>query len=205
MWNREREAKPLFIERDGHEYRQVLIEAALREVAALPEARLREETDDELVSAIIVRNEVVVPALDKNEISYDRKQRTVERQDYFGRVGSVEVSSLDFEVPFSGNEEIFKVRPNRFDSMPPRAVVERGKLKFSVVEVSDPAQIKREVDSTLSSVESYLGWHQDLWAGFGEEIARAARQAIAQRRAKMEAASRTDDGLSALGFKPKPR
>jgi hypothetical protein len=193
----------LFWSKDGLDARRQQVAAAARAVDQIPEAQFREKTDDQIVDGVLHSLCVAVPVLRREDTSYDRQTKTVNWPNSWGEVARREVVVFYFETPFDGDAAIFSMRPNQYNTNPPRGEVRGSVLRVSVMNEEDPERLKQAVDSTLNDVEEYLGWHRQMWAGIDQEIAQEARSRLAQRRQHLANLGAAEKGLSNMGFKPK--
>jgi len=203
----ESRGKPLFSEQDGHATLQAVVQQAAGEVDSLPEERIRNTDPDALVRYFLAKYHVDVPTLDLDNIVASDHEQAITVPDSFGR-GPVRVqgTAFEFEIPFSGNEAIFRMRPNNYDYAPPFAEIRGQSVCFSIVdrELTED-RIRREFENIRDSIQKYLGWHRELWRTFDEQIATAVRTRIEQRRARLQAHNNLAAGLANLGIKLKEK
>jgi hypothetical protein len=193
----------LFHKIDGMAARRGQVEGAAKEVDSFIEKDVSSKTDDDIVSAIQEKLSVKVPTLKRDDISFERKMKTVERRDIWGEYGRVELPVFYFDVPYDGEDVIFTMQPSSWSTNPPRGEARRGILRIAVVGEEDAAKLQHEVKSTLDRVEVYLTSHRQMWSGLEDEIATVARRRLAQRREKLSALGQAEAGLEGMGFKPK--
>ncbi len=203
MYGEGPEFEVLFWTGDGMAARQNQVALAGREVDAASEAHIKSKSDDEIVNGAIEKFGTKVPTLDRDNISFERKARTVISENRWGERYERQVVVFYFDVPFSGEADIFKLRPNQYNSNPPRGQVYGSILRVSVSGEEDPEKLKAEVNSTLDDVELYLRWHGAMWAGIEDDLAREVRAKLSQRRDRLSKLGATEEGLAGLGFKPK--
>jgi hypothetical protein len=110
---------------------------------------------------------------------------------------------VDLTVPFTGDAQLFGIRPSTFTTVLPIAEVRDGALVFKVSGRDlNPEQVKNDLDRQLKMVQEYLGWQRTSTEDFNTTIRGYARDAIESRRKKLLA----DQNLvSALGFPLKKR
>ena len=85
------------------------------------------------------------------------------------------------EVPFSGDPEMFKVRPSTSNMNPPRGDVRGNTITFrSWGENMNAQQVRSELDRWLADINQYLQWQRnsfknfnDFACGVGEDSGRA--------------------------------
>jgi hypothetical protein len=197
----------LFRDGDASNSMAAQINAACAEVSQLPERRILETDPDALTAYFVDKYNAEVPALIRDQIVASQHERQVEVYDSWDRqVRTVPGVAYDFEIPFSGDAGIFKLRPSTFDMSPPRAVVRNQCLTFTIADRElTPEAVKAGLDSLLVSIEKYLDSHRRQWAGFTQQLERAVRAEIDSRRDKLLAQKETASKLSSLGIRLKEK
>jgi len=193
----------LFHKIDGMDARRAQVALAAKEVDNFSEKQILSSSDDELLAVVQDKLSVVIPSLRRDDISYERKMRTINRQDMWGDRATVEVPVFYFEVPYDGEDVFFTMRPSSYNLNPPRGEARRGVLRIAIQGEEDATKLQQEVNATLASVDQYLTWHRELWAGIEVDVANAARARIAQRRQTLGTLGQAEAGLAGMGFKPK--
>ncbi|USU10719.1 hypothetical protein NF701_08985 [Sphingomonadaceae bacterium OTU29THOMA1] len=183
------------------------IAAACQEVDGLLEERLLNTDPDALATYFGEKYGVEVPALDRENLSASHHEREVAVHDHWdGRTISVPGEAYDFELPFSGDPAIFKLRPNAFDTSPPEADISGHLVRFTIAgRQLDPARVKGEVDGLVASIEKYLGWHRTMWAAFPAELAREVRRRIDERRDRLLRQKGAAAQLAGMGIRLKEK
>jgi len=183
------------------------METAGNEVDALSEDRILKTDSEELVRYFVEKFKVEVPQLQLDAVAAERHERTIEVYDrYDQRTYDVPGIAFDFEIPFTGDAEIFQMRPNTYDTGPPYADIRGGKVCFTVSgrDLSDD-DLKRGFEGTRDSIQKYLNWHQAMWTGVDDQIARTVRDRINQRRERLQKHHSLASGLASLGVKLKEK
>ena len=197
------EPELLFYSQSGLDVRAHHIRVTAHRAESMEDKKVRDGDLEELVAEIVKEGAVEIPVLDRAGISFERQQRTDRGNDRWGDPYERQRSVLLFDVPFTGDSQIFSVRPSKSDTSPPRAEILRGFLRVTLAEDAEPEKMKSALDAELSSIEQYLGWHREMWAGVEEEIARDARRLLQVRKEKLGQQQKADEGLASFGFKPK--
>ena len=105
-------------------------------------------------------------------------------------------TEIIMDVPFSGDPQMFKVKPSQWDTAPPRGIVKGNVITFC--HWGDNLQadmVRREIDSWLASVNNYLQWQRQTFQNFNDQRAPEGRQEIERRRAKLLADKNLVSGL----------
>jgi hypothetical protein len=177
----------LFSDGDASSAMAGQINAACDEASKLPERGLLEADLEALVTYFVEKYSVEVPSLLRDEIVASQHERQVEIYDHWDkRIRLLPGEAYDFEIPFVGEADIFKLRPRSFDLSPPRAVVIKQHLALTIADQSlTPEGIKAELDTILASIEKYLDSHRRQWAGFEKQLEDTLRARIDIRRSKL--------------------
>lgn len=193
----------LFHKIDGMGARRAQIASAAKVIDDLSEQTILSSSDEDILKEVQQKLAIGIPTLKRDDISYERKMRTISRRDMWGDHATVEVPVFYFDVPYEGEDIFFTMRPSTYSLNPPRGEARRGVLRIAVQGEEDASKLQQEVNATLASVDQYLGWHRELFAGVDAEIANAARGRLAQRRQKLSSLGEAEAGLAGFGFKPK--
>lgn len=207
MFGRQNERNYLFCEGDGHATMQAHFEAARREIGSLPEERILNTDPAALAGYFVQKYLAKVPVLDRENLVAEQHERNVTVYDQFDRREfQVPGVAFDFELPFDGDAAIFKIQPNTYTSNPPRAEVRGSSLYFTISgRTLDAEQVKREVDSLITSIDQYLGWHRSMWGGFETQLGQTVDQAINDRRERLLKQKNSAAALAGLGIKLKEK
>jgi len=144
--------------------------------------------DDGLPERLATEFGISVPVLDE-EKKYARKRPTeidVSRNPMsailYGHSGPhyVKGTELSIFVPFSGDPEVFEVRPASFDFNPPRGDVVGTELclTYNFVENVNLDEYQR----AITSVKKYLDWLRPSAAQLSKELEQQARNMIQERK-----------------------
>jgi hypothetical protein len=197
------EPELLFYKQSGLDVRAHHIKVTAHRAETMDDKNARDGDLDELVAEIVAEGAVEIPKLDRAGISFERQQRTDRGHDRWGDPYERQRSVLVFDVPFTGDSQVFSIRPSKSDTSPPRAQIVGRALRFTLADEPEPEKVKRALDAELDSVEKYLEWHREMWVGVGDEIAREARRLLETRKEKLGQQQKADEGLASFGFKPK--
>ncbi len=133
------------------------------------------------------------------DVSRDRDRIIHDRSKPFYITGT----SVDVEVPFSGEAYAFRIQPSPWTTSKPRAEIRGEFVYFSISGTNLEAErVQLEINSVLQEIEQYLGWLRKNVEDFNSQIHNQAKQLIEVRKQKLLA----DRSLVAsLGFKIKER
>lgn len=143
---------------------------------------------EDLVESLSLRFHLDVPALGEPYAKNNRVKIRVDR-DFGGPARpdrpSVEVDGYDYilQVPFSGDQIVFTIRPSSFLS-PPFGAIWDGKTLEKSVSVREPDvhYINSEFEAFLRSVKQHLSWLDADFANFNNSLRTNIEAAVRQRR-----------------------
>ncbi len=198
----------LFYEYDGFSVIENQRRQLQAEVAGIPEQRLLNTSVEDMVRYLVQRYQLEVPVLEVENAVADQREAMVEVSGFMygldrGETRSVAGTQVTLEVPFTGDPQMFKVRPSSFNSAPPHAEI-RGQSVILVQSGTQLSaeQVQAEFDRAINDINQYLTWQRNDARGLNEQLPTLARQAIEQRRAKLLA---NQSLVSGLKFKLKER
>jgi hypothetical protein len=163
------------------------------EIAGMDGNRLLNTNVDDLVTYIYEKFRIDVPVLDEAHMTAEEREarRDVShdpRRFHMSGDEPIIVTGTEviIEVPFSGDPQLFWVRPSQYDTAPPRGEVNGNTLTFRYWnEEPQGAHVKQAVEGWLGHVKNYLQWQRGSFQSFNDSIAGKARVAITQRREKL--------------------
>ena len=123
-----------------------------------------ETSSDDLLSATIASELVIAPIeLHEDQISVSPRDAKVDVSYDHNRVfigpGPHYVDGLEvtYHLPFSGDPDLFKCKPNRYNYNPPRVVLRLGELTFPYDSADrDVAGTKKSFDDDLTTIKEWL-------------------------------------------------
>lgn len=165
------------------------------EVASMDGNRLLNTNVDDLVAYFAEKYGIEVPELLEDQMSADQReaQRDVSGDPrrmayYMGDRGPVMVTGTEItvEIGFDGDPQMFRVQPSTFNTNPPTGAVQGNTISFSIWgDNLTGEEVRQKIDAWVADVKQWLEWQRGSFQGFNDQIAREARQAIEQRRAKL--------------------
>ena len=95
-------------------------------------------------------------------------------------------TSVDIELPYTGNKVGFDIQPSTRNFNNPRAYVGRDVLKFSVTGTDLTAErVKQEVERRATSIDEHLGWLEKDARAYNAGLEALATQTIERRKEKL--------------------
>ena len=161
-------------------------------------------SEGDLVAHLVSRFEIQVPTLHRDAMYIDEKETKVDvsgdpsRDVWGGRRVLLPATEVKIVVPFSGESDLFRFRPNQFSYSPPRAVIGSGTISLVYTEQTVNADaIKSRMESDLASIETWLGWQRAQVSSFNERLPALVESEVAARRDRLLAA---EGALTTIGL-----
>jgi hypothetical protein len=128
------------------------------------------------------------------DVSQDQMRMIFDRSQPFYMKGT----EITFFVPYEGDGNLFGFRPNSFTLNPPRAQVNQGELAFTYSRLDhDAGAVKREFQSDLESIQSYLQTQRNQVKQYNETIRLKIHGWITERRERL---LKSQGMVAALGY-----
>lgn len=151
-----------------------------------------------------------VPTIHPDELVVDQRETQIDVSqdqnrwiDDRSRPFHVAGTSVDVDLPFTGNKVGFGIQPSTRNYNNPRAYVGDGILQFSVTGTNlTPESVKQEIERTIESINTHLGWLSNDANGYNANLESLATQTIERRKEKL---LKDKSLVSGLGFKMKER
>jgi hypothetical protein len=204
-----REPEVLFHKYDINRVGEAQLANAAKEIASYDADRLLNTPTDDLVAYFAQKYRVDAPVLHRDQAYVDQREGKVKVVDYFSHGFDEDAhrevmgTHVELTVPFTGDRQMFFVRPNTFDMNPPRAIVEEDNILLKVAGRDlKPDQVQGALNSSLGDLDKYLGWQKPAVDQFNANLLTKVRQIIETRKSKLLA----DRNLVAgLGFPMRAR
>jgi len=120
----------------------------------------------------------------KVDVGYDHARRALDP----GRSFFIAGTRNTVHIPFDGDAGVFRFTPNTRNYNPPRADARGNELVRSWEYPHDsPIDLRVEVDSLISAVQSYLTWAASDISTFNASLDQRARRRIMGRRDRVRA------------------
>lgn len=196
----------LFSEYDLREVLANQLRLVSNHVIKIEQERFQRESDEMLAAAVASELVVAPLELDETEISVSSRDAKVDVSHDFNRavfdrsrptyVDGIEVT---YHVPFRGDKELLRCKPNTFTFSPPRAVIAANELQFPYRQADrNVAVTKQWFTDDLRRVKEWMPWVNEQVTEYNSSVESAVRQRVAQRRQELE---QTKNDLGSLGFK----
>jgi len=175
-------------------------------VLKIDSQRFDKETDDLLAASVaselvvspveLLEDQISVSAADaKVDVRYDPNRFIRDRS----RPAYVDGLEVSYHLPFVGDRELFKCKPNTFTLNPPRAVVAQSQeLTFPYDQANrDVAATKPLFQQDLATLKQWLSWVNQQVNEYNASLETRVRGRIQQRRLEL---SKTKADLANLGY-----
>lgn len=122
---------------------------------------------------------------------------------YGGRANHVPATFAEFVIPFTGDQNIFRLRTSTYNFNPPSAQITPNALRMRYTSVEhNPAAMRSSFDNDLKNIEQFLEWGIADIERFNSQLNGIIRQRFNHRKEKFL----KDGGLvEGLGFPIKAR
>ncbi len=116
------------------------------------------------------------------DVSRDQMRMITDRSRPFHIPGT----TVTYHVPYSGEADLFKMRPSTWSMSLPMAVVGDGELRISAtVPTPVPASLKGHLDGELAKIRQFLGWVNADVDTFNDRLEGLALTSATRRREKV--------------------
>jgi hypothetical protein len=181
------------------------LEKAKFEARAIPEKRLKEASDDELVEGLVASNSLVPPEVKWEDATVNRTETQVDlmyvpnTMAYYDRRSVMAPGEMvTVTVPFQGDSRLFMIRPTTFTLNPPRAQVNRQTLTFDYSGTQvNIEQSKQEYERTKKEIIQHFTTLGADCQRYNEQIAPVVKPIVQEKRNRME---KGEAGLSGFGL-----
>lgn len=156
------------------------------------DARVCEHFVQENTIEPIELHEEAIELIEPREVEVEEENR------YYGGRYKRKKLEFRFELPFSGDPILFKLKPSSFDFSPPRGQVNGSRVIFSMLAAGNDAnQVKQELAGWVGSLKQYIGWQRPEVNGWNSGLPGLVQQYVAERRKKLVADKQliTDIGI----------
>jgi hypothetical protein len=190
---------------DRHQRQQMV-----SEIEGVEANRLLNTSVGDMARFFATKFQITVPELDVSNLVVDQREKQIDVSrdpmrmimDH-SRPFYITGTEIEVEVPFTGEAEAFKIQPNPYNLNPPLASIRGSSVVFSVIGTNlDADAVRRNIDSTVASIQSYLTNLRGNVAGLNAQLLGEATSAIEARRSKLLASRNM---VTSLGYKMKER
>jgi len=188
----------------------------LSEIDSLEEERMLRTSEQDLCGYFFKKYKVNAIEIDELDIQVETDDARIDvsrRMEYvaYGEPGPIYATGTKFTyyIPFTGDSELFKLRPSTQSTVLPRAEVRDNELVMTYEEpAATVSRIQESFTSDLETLKEYLEWVEEDVAPFNASLSDKVSKAINARRDKLlqdrELAVQTGFKLRRREDAPKP-
>jgi hypothetical protein len=165
-------------------------------VYSVPREQFLATSVETLVEHLLAPLTVQPLVLHEDQMQMDHAEVQVDVTGHFnyniGRGGRVQTAGhrLVFYLPFTGNSELWKLRPNLWSTGMPRGNVDlrRSVLKMALINTAntEPERYQRELEATLQGIRQMIAAQTRMLAQYHTGLDGRIRAAVSQRRGEIE-------------------
>jgi len=171
------------------------LESLRSDVAQLASEEIDGLPEDELIRNLAAKYKMETPVLEdeKAHISYREVDIDVSGDPMRmiwdrSRPFYIKGTEITFTIPFKGDPNLFQVRPETFNTNPPRGEIRGHEIHLFQTRTDENAVAARaEYEQSLRSIKEYLGWLETSISGFNGKVGNDAQRLVSQRRQQLTA------------------
>lgn len=141
--------------------------------------------DDALVQAILGEARIEPLTVSFDQVTKDAKSAKISMRDY-GRDIEFDGVCVTRSYPFTGEPDLFELRPNTFTSVIPYGVVERHTVTIGLEDRNDPPTLKAELDRQEQLLKEYVDWQRPTIDAHNAALKQKIERLVADRRKHLE-------------------
>jgi hypothetical protein len=155
-------------------------------VEKLPDSAFAKHSDDELVAQVFAKAHIAPLTLALEAAKTKVQEVTVDTRNIFGDFAQVKGLSATKEIPFTGEEDLWHLRPSSFDLNPPRGEV-GGKTIVVGIEVTEDQsdQAVAYVADTIKKIQENIERQNVQIKPFNDSLPSLIHPVVQQRRARL--------------------
>lgn len=165
----------------------------LSEIESLEEGRILRTSEQDLSGYFFENYKVNTIEIDESNIQVDTDDARIDvsrRLEYgaYGEPGPIYATGtkVSYYIPFTGDSELFELRPSTYTTVLPRAQVKDKELVMTYEEPSATvSRIQETFTYDLATLSKYLGWIKKDLAPFNASLSNKISEGIKARRFKL--------------------
>ena len=191
-----RNGLPLFFQEDLSDQLRARQDRVSGAVDAIHEQQFLISSDLEIVDYTVSQLFVEPLALREDAITMKQTETQVDVSSdsmrYFspGRRGPFYIAGtrVDVDIPFVGEDWLFRCRTSTWSSVFPNADVNKDRLLISISlpHDADREEFKNLYEREVGLIKQYIGWSHSQVIAYNESLSQLAMQAIASRRERLK-------------------
>ena len=171
-------------------------ESVSRELDRIPKDQFLVSSDQEIVDHVVAGLSVEPIVLHEEKTTMDQHETQVDvshdplRVFRDERTGPFYIpgTKVEINIPFTGEEWIFRYRTNPWSTVFPRADVQSGRLRLIVTQPhdADPNAFKTEYEQEIRRIRECVERARQQVVGYNESLPNLVQQAVRHRRERLE-------------------
>lgn len=182
----------------------------VQEVEAKDGDELLNTSTTDLANYYADKYRVEVPTLHSDDLEIDQRETQIDVSQNRSRMirdrsrpVMIAGTSVDVEVPFSGDKVFFDIQATTYSLDAPMAYVGDNVIAFSITGTDLTTEIvKSQIDRRVASIGEHLGWLANDVRGYNDGLLAIATETIERRKEKL---LKDRSLVAGLGFKMKAR
>lgn len=166
-------------------------------VASMQKDRFLGTTVDTLVEHLAAQYSVSPLQMDEQAIHMDQAEAKIDVTGRFEYGGSLDGRTihanghtLTFYIPFTGDADLWRLRPNLWSSWMPSAEIDSRTsclvIRLTNTSNTEPAWYKQELNRQLESIRQLIASQTSMISQFNTQLPNEIRNAIQRRRTEIE-------------------
>lgn len=188
-----RENPYLFSSGQLRDYLETAIRDLIREIESLPPERITSTDENQLHAYLTEKYSITTPVLDETHINVDQEDAQIDVSHdptrlIIDRTRPLYISGtiVTHYVPFTGNPDVFRLRPSHYSSKFPAATIADDELLFTYEETRhDATAVRHEFTTDITETKKLLAWADNEIKAHNEKVATTTQQRLSERRAKL--------------------
>lgn len=191
-----RDGNVLFFEEDLDAQLRARQQSVSRAVDRIPKDQFLVSSDQEILDHVVLGLSVEPITLHEEKMTMAQHETQVDvshdpmRVFRDGRAGPFYVpgTTVEIDVPFTGEDWIFRYRTNPWSTVLPHADVQRGHLRLIITQPhnADPNAFKTEYEQEIRLVRKCVDFARQQVVGYNESLPDLVQQAVRHRRERLE-------------------
>lgn len=165
-------------------------------VEAIPREQFLATSTDTLCEHIVAQLAVAPLVLHEDKMTMGHAETKIDvthRFEYGGSLDGRPVMAdghlLKFYVPFSGDHDLWRLRPSTFSLNPPRGDIDARRklltLSFANTSQTEQTWFKQQLENTLASIRQSIATQSNQIQWYNASLPKAVQEAVAYRREQL--------------------
>ena len=185
----------IFAEGELSEFLRQVLEAVTGSISNEMDDYLLNVNEDDYVSYKVSEARIEPLEIHEDKIYASSSEQMIPAEYFPSRFNvysgkSYKKDVIRFHVPFSGNRDLLKLKPNTYITWTMDIEVSQDEFRFEIINFSDDSEsIVREKDSAIRNIMQQYGYLQSEVGEFNDALEQKIRQAFQSRKSRIIAKS----------------